>query len=87
LATSPGRRLVASETRGANVARVHLLGSLARWPGVATALSELARIPIGLMPNPLTLLGNESKQLQAESVAPELAVATGLALRGLTDSG
>jgi len=80
-------QFVASETRGANVARVHLLGSLARWPGVDQALGELARVPIGLMPNPLTLLGSESRQLNAESVAPELAVATGLALRGLTDSG
>jgi len=79
-------QFVASETRGANVARVYLLGSLARWPGVDHALSELARVPIGMMPNPLTLLGSESRQLNAESVAPELAVATGLALRGLTDS-
>jgi type IV pilus assembly protein PilM len=79
-------QFVASETRGANVARVYLLGSLARWPGVDHALSELARVPIGMMPNPLTLLGSEARQLNAESVAPELAVATGLALRGLTES-
>jgi type IV pilus assembly protein PilM len=78
---------VASETRGANVARVYLLGSLARWPGVDEALSELANVPIGTKPNPLTLLGGEARQLNAESMAPELAVATGLALRGLTDVG
>jgi type IV pilus assembly protein PilM len=77
---------VASETRGANVARVYLLGSLARWPGADRMLAELARVPIATMPNPLTLLGGEGRQVNADTMAPELAVATGLALRGLTDS-
>jgi type IV pilus assembly protein PilM len=77
---------VASETRGANVARVYLLGALARWPGADQALAELARVAITTMPNPLTLLGGESRQINPDSMAPELAVATGLALRGLTES-
>jgi type IV pilus assembly protein PilM len=76
---------VASETRGANVARVYLLGALARWPGADRLLGELARVQIATMPNPLTLLGGEARAVQADSLAPELAVATGLALRGLTD--
>jgi Tfp pilus assembly PilM family ATPase len=78
---------VASETRGANVARVYLLGGLARWPGADELLSELARVPITTMPNPLTLLGGEARHVGEDGMAPELAVATGLALRGLTDSG
>lgn len=77
---------VASETRGANVSRVYLLGSIARWPGADLALSELARVSIETMPNPLTLLGGNSRPINSDVIAPELAVATGLALRGLAES-
>lgn len=78
---------VASEMRGGAVTRVYLLGAVARWPGMDEVLSELTRVTITNMPNPLSLFGGNDDFADAtsDSLAPELAVATGLALRGLDD--
>ncbi len=73
----------ASETRGGAKTQVYLLGSIARWPGSAKLLSGLAGVDVRKIPDPPALFtethGNDS--LIPSSAAPEIAVATGLALR------
>ncbi len=76
---------VASQMRGGAVTRIYLLGSLARWPGADAMLGDLAEVTISNFPNPLSFFaGSEGEQLPegvTDSLAPEIAVATGLALR------
>jgi type IV pilus assembly protein PilM len=75
----------ASETRGRGVTEVFLLGSIARWPGAEEMLSKLSGSKVSKIPNPLALFpsvdGGNSHA--AAHFAPEIAVATGLALRGM----
>ena len=73
----------ASETRGGGVSQVYLLGGIARWKGSDHLLSELAEVDVRKIPDPLALFPNDEHQSAAETAAPEVAVATGLALRGL----
>jgi len=75
----------ASETRGRGVTQVYLLGSIARWPGAEQMLSHLSGSTVSKIPNPLALFPSDeiSKPDTAGHFAPEIAVATGLALRGM----
>lgn len=74
----------ASETRGEPVKHVYLLGSVARWQGADKMLNLLVNIPVSI-PNPLLMFGNteEKDNIQKSEGASEIAVATGLALRGV----
>ena len=75
----------AAETRGGGVSQVYLLGSIARWPGSDLLLSKLTGVDVAKVPNPLALFPqNGSSQSASESSAPEIAVATGAALRGMS---
>ncbi|HUO82315.1 MAG TPA: pilus assembly protein PilM [Gammaproteobacteria bacterium] len=71
----------ASETRGRGLRRVYLVGSIARWPGADRRLSALAGIPVTNIPDPLAALSLTDGQRLPERAIPEIAVATGLALR------
>jgi Tfp pilus assembly PilM family ATPase len=77
---------MASQTHGESVERIYLLGSVARWHGVDQLLNTLLTLPVETIPNPLNRFSlSAATQGGAETDAvPELAVATGLALRGLT---
>lgn len=79
----------ASETRGRGVTQVYLLGSIARWPGSDRLLSNLIGSKIEKIPDPLSLFpSTESIEVnEFGNSAPEIAVATGLALRGMTAHG
>ena len=79
-----GLVFAASESRGSRANQVYLLGSMARWPGAAELLASLADTPVATVPGPLALFpaGNEARN---DEPAPELAVATGLALRAFMD--
>lgn len=66
----------ASETRGASVDCIHLLGSLARWPGIESLLQSMLEIPVQILNDPLGLFPRNGG-------GRELAIATGLALRGM----
>jgi len=68
-----------SESRGSRRSSVYLLGSIARWNGAGRLLQSIIGVPVSLAPSPLSLFGQESKDN-----APELAVATGLALHSFT---
>jgi len=88
LADEISRALIymASQTHGESVERIYLLGSVARWHGVDQLLNTLLTLPVETIPNPLNRFSlSAATQGGAETDAvPELAVATGLALRGLT---
>ncbi len=75
----------ASETRGRSVTQVYLLGSIARWPGAEEMLSKLSGSQVSKIPNPLALFPSDDNNHRhsAAHFAPEIAVATGLALRGM----
>ncbi len=75
----------ASETRGRGVTQVYLLGSIARWPGAEQMLSNLSGSTVSKIPNPLALFPSDELDTAntAQEFAPEIAVATGLALRGM----
>jgi len=79
----------ASETRGRGVTQVYLLGSIARWPGSEQMLSQLSGTNVTKIPDPLALFpsGEDDEVDRAGHFAPELAVATGLALRGMKIHG
>jgi len=75
----------ASETRGRGVTQVYLLGSIARWPGSEQMLSSLSGSEVQKIPDPLALFpsNRDGANDGVDHSAPEIAVATGLALRGM----
>ncbi len=75
-----------SETRGGGIRRVYLVGSIARWPGADRHLSMLAGMPVTSIPDPLAALTQTDGVNLPQRVIPEIAVATGLALRDV-DAG
>jgi len=78
---------VASESKGDAVEAVYTFGTVARWPGADQMLSEVARVPVADT-LPLAAIFDSEEQPGMDSypgIGPELAIATGLALRGLTD--
>ena len=79
----------ASETRGRGVQRVYLLGSIARWPGSDHLLNSLTGSHVAKIPDPLSIFPSIDEQASDTSgqAAPEIAVATGLALRGMKRHG
>jgi type IV pilus assembly protein PilM len=75
-----GLMFAQSESRGTRANQIYLLGSIARWPGTASLLASLVETPVTTVPSPLALFPPDGVKPSAEP-APELAVATGLALR------
>ncbi len=75
----------AAETHGNVLSRVYLMGSIARWPGAAELISDMADVPARIMPGPAELFPVDDNASIDEETGPDLAVATGLALRGLVD--
>ncbi len=71
----------AAETRGGAVNKVYLLGSLAHWPGADDLLSSLADIEVANVRDPLLAFRGSEELSGDAALSPELAVATGLALR------
>lgn len=71
---------IASETRGAPVDRIYLLGSLARWRGMDRLLSAQLAVPVATLDDPLRPF---RVRRDAAETGPVLAIATGLALRGM----
>jgi type IV pilus assembly protein PilM len=77
----------ASQTHGLPISRFCLLGSIARWPGAESLLRELIDIPFSTHQRELSECFHDLS-LEGENWSaniPDLAVATGLALRGLDD--
>lgn len=76
----------AAETRGGTVGQAYLLGSIARWPGAAKMLGAMTEVPVANVPDPLCRMA-EGEDVDAVARSPEIAVATGLALRGMLRHG
>ena len=76
----------AAETRGGAVSRIFVLGSIARWTGTESLLGRMIGIDVAKIPDPLRPFGSEARSPDPNRSAPELAVATGLALRRLVDA-
>jgi len=75
----------ASESQGESIDQVYTFGSIARWAGADEMLARMAKIPVADV-LPLTAIfdaANSSGAGDWSGIGPELAVATGLALRGL----
>ena len=73
-----------NENRGQDNTTIYLIGSIARWAGADRLVSNILKHPVKTIPNPLLpFLGGveESDEDQDNVGRPELAVATGLALR------
>ena len=77
----------AAETRGGAVGQVYLLGSIARWPGAAKMLASMADVSVANVPDPLHGIAGRDENVTKVAQSPEIAVATGLALRGLESHG
>lgn len=78
----------ASETRGEPVRHIYTLGSIARWPGTPDLLGQMLNLQIEAIPDPLRAFSptQRRRRRQRDAVVatrPEMAVATGLALRGV----
>jgi Tfp pilus assembly PilM family ATPase len=74
----------ASETRGESVKEIFLLGSLARWAGIETLMQTMLHLPVRKIPDPLLLMqDSRSSHARAGQGEPEIAVATGLALKSM----
>lgn len=77
----------ASETRGRPMDRILLLGSLARWGGFREVLCKLVGVSGSGKYDDLEARfeGNTDSNEEPEPLFPEMAVAVGLALRGMVD--
>ena len=74
----------ASETRGAPVKQVYLTNLVATWCGIDTFMGSLIKVPVSVL---LPFEGfDKEKDFTAQS-DPRDAVATGMALYGLTEAG
>lgn len=76
----------ASVTRGSSVEQSYLLGSVARYPQVASFMQNLLSVPVEVL-NPFnSFVSNDNAAVQTElDPIAGIALATGLSLRGLTD--
>ena len=77
----------AAETRGRPIGRVFLLGGIARWPGAEALLRDLIDIPSADTAGEIGDFFIDERRPDAArpDLFPEMAVAAGLALRGLID--
>ncbi len=71
----------AAETRGGSVSQVYLLGGIARWAGSDRMLESMTNVSVTKIPNPLDPFSDPAASTACAEAAPQLAVATGLALR------
>lgn len=72
----------ASETRGASIERIYLLGSIARYPGVSALLSEMFSLPVEVV-DPLRQFEADPKIIDGIGPVAGIALAAGMALRGM----
>jgi type IV pilus assembly protein PilM len=80
---------MASKTRGKSVDVVYLSGRVARYPGILKSLKDQLQIPVTVL-NPVALFATAECASRIDDdlgMMPGVALATGLALRGMSDNG
>ena len=77
----------AAESQGEPIDQIYTFGTVARWPGADEILGQLARIPVATSLPVAAIFDGEDASGAGDfsGIGPDLAVATGLALRGLAD--
>jgi type IV pilus assembly protein PilM len=77
----------AAESQGEPIECIYTFGTIARWPGADEILSQLTRIPVTTSLPVAAIFDTDSETGSGDfsGIGPDLAVATGLALRGLAD--
>jgi len=77
----------ASKTRGESVDKIFLVGGVARYPGIAALMGEDVAKPVEVL-NPFAVFPHRLTQTELAELWPHsgVAVATGLALRGVPGS-
>lgn len=77
----------ASENHGESITKIYLLGSFAHWHGMDKYLNERLKISIEALSDPLKIFSYTNKDGLSNDVSkPDMAVAAGLALRGLVEN-
>lgn len=77
----------AAENHGQAITKIYLLGSIANWNGIDTYLEEKLKIRVKALSDPLDAFYNsDAKEASEYKHAPDMAIAAGLALRGLDDN-
>ncbi|MGD2062844.1 MAG: pilus assembly protein PilM [Nitrospirota bacterium] len=72
-----------SETHGQPVEQIYLLGSIAHWAGADRLLNSLIEVPVTVLDPLAAFAAPDAPVIGDGEVSPLLAVATGLALRGM----
>ena len=76
----------ASENHGESIDKIYILGSLAHWNGVDDYLNKKLNLSVKALQNPLSSFVDINKnQIIEAQQAPNMAIAAGLALRGLVE--
>ena len=77
-----------SESHGDGRKRIFIVGGMAQWPGAATLLSSLARMPVeSLGCDHMPFAGNPASiATLSDQQAAEMSTAVGLALRGMSSN-
>lgn len=78
-----------AETRGEPISQIYLVGSVARWAGTAEVLTALMNLPVSVLPDPIATFGASfgEGEINMQNSHPDMALATGLALRDLDIDG
>lgn len=78
-----------AETRGEPISQIYLVGSVARWAGTAEVLTALMDLPVSVLPDPIATFGASFSggEISIQPSHPDMALATGLALRDLDIDG
>ncbi len=74
-----------SESHGDGRKRIYIVGGMARWPGAATLLSSLAKMPVESLGRDHMPFAKDSASIAivSDQQAAEMSTAVGLALRGM----
>jgi len=76
----------ASENHGESITKIFLLGSLAHWNGIDKYLDKKLNISVEALQDPLATFINPSSKYSSEYLhEPNMAIAAGLALKGLVN--
>lgn len=78
----------ASENQGKSISKIFLLGSVSNWNGIDSYLENKLKINVEILNSPLKSFSNSISESNGDYIyTPHMAVAAGLAMRGLITYG